>query len=96
MKKPAKEPAQNQASLWTQLLIPLAALIRGDLLALVHQLGMQAVAAMLEAERTKLCGERYKHDPSRRATRAGSTRGELALVDGAERGGARVQGVRGG
>jgi transposase-like protein len=63
----------------TQLMIPLAALVRGDLLALVHQLGMQAVAAMLETERTKLCGERYKHDRSRRATRAGSTRGELAL-----------------
>src|SRR5690349_750968 len=79
MKKAAKEPPGNQASLWTQLLIPLAALVRGDLLALVHQLGLQAVGAMLEAERTKLCGERYKHDASRRATRAGSTRGELAL-----------------
>ena len=79
MKKPAKEPSRNQASLWTQLLIPLAALVRGDLLALVHQLGLQAVAAMLEAERTKLCGERYKHDAARRATRGGSTRGELAL-----------------
>lgn len=79
MKKPAKEPSRNQASMLTQLLIPLAALIRGDLLALVHQLGLQAVGAMLEAERTKLCGERYKHDASRRATRAGSTRGELAL-----------------
>ena len=79
MKKPAKEPSRNQASLWTQLMIHLAALVRGDLLALVHQLGMQAVAAMLETERTKLCGERYKHDASRMATRAGSTRGELAL-----------------
>jgi transposase-like protein len=63
----------------TQLLMPLAALVRGDLLALVHQLGFQAFATMLEAERTKLCGERYKHDPSRRATRGGTTRGELAL-----------------
>jgi transposase-like protein len=79
MKKPAKEPTQNQASMWTQLLIPLAALIRGDLHALVHQLGLQAFAAMLEAERTRVCGERYKHDASRRATRAGSARGELAL-----------------
>jgi transposase-like protein len=79
MKKPAKEPSRGQGSLWTQLLMPLAALVRGDLLSLVHQLGLQAVAAMLEAERTKLCGERYKHDASRRATRAGSTRGELAL-----------------
>ena len=79
MKKASKESLGNQPSLWTQLLMPLAALVRGDLLALVHQLGMQAVAAMLEAERTRLCGERYKHDSSRRATRAGSTRGELAL-----------------
>jgi putative transposase len=79
MKKPAKETTRNQESLWTQLLIPLAALVRGDLLALVHQLGLQAVAAMLETERTTLCGERYKHDASRRATRGGSARGELAL-----------------
>lgn len=34
---------------------------------------------MLETERTKLCGEWYKHDASCRASRAGSTRGELAL-----------------
>ncbi len=79
MKKPAKEAPRSQASLLTQVLLPLAAVIRGDLHALVHQLGMQAIAAMLEAERTKLCGERYKHDASRSASRAGSTRGELAL-----------------
>jgi putative transposase len=80
MKKTAKEPSRNQvSSVWTQLVMPLAALLRGDLLALVHQLGMQAFVAMLEAERTKLCGERYKHDSSRRATRGGTTRGELAL-----------------
>lgn len=79
MKKPAKESTRNQESMWTQLLIPLATLLRGDLLALVHQLGLQAIGAMLETERTKLCGERYKHDSSRSATRAGSARGELAL-----------------
>ncbi len=50
MKKTARAPARNQASIWTQLLIPLAALVRGDLLALVHQLGLQAVGAMLETE----------------------------------------------
>lgn len=79
MRKTAKEASRNQASIWTQLLNPLAALVRGDLLALVHQLGLQAVRAMLEAERTELCGERYEHDASRAATRGGSTRGELAL-----------------
>ena len=79
MKKTAKETSPGQASLLVQLLLPLAAMIRGDLLALVHHLGLQAIAAMLEGERTKLCGERYKHDKSRTASRAGTTRGELAL-----------------
>jgi putative transposase len=79
MKKLAKETPRGQASMLTQLLLPLAAMIRGDLFALVHQLGLQAIAAMLEAERTKLCGERYRHDKSRTASRAGTTRGELVL-----------------
>lgn len=79
MTKSAKEASRDQGSMWTQLLIPLAALVRGDLLALVHQLGLQAFAAMLEAERTELCGPRYEHDGSRTATRSGSTRGEVAL-----------------
>jgi putative transposase len=79
MKKTAKEPPRNQVSMWTQLVMPLAALVRGDLLQLVHQLGFQAFATMLEAERTRLCGKRYKHDTSRRSTRGGTTRGELAL-----------------
>lgn len=79
MKKLAKETPRGQASMLTQLLLPLAAMIRGDLLGLVHQLGLQAIAAMLEAERTKLCGERYRHDKSRTASRAGTTRGELVL-----------------
>lgn len=79
MTKSAKEASRDQGSMWTQLVIPLAALVRGDLLALVHQLGLQAFAAMLEAERTELCGPRYKHDGSRTATRSGSTRGEVAL-----------------
>ena len=77
MKKSAKEAPRGQASFFTQVLLPLAAVIRGDLYALVQQLGMQAIAAMLEAERTKLCGERYKHDLARGASRAGSTQGEL-------------------
>jgi len=79
MTKSAKETSGDQVSIWTQLLIPLAAMVRGDLLKLVQQLGLQAFATMLEAERTRLCGPRYKHDGTRTATRAGSTRGELSL-----------------
>lgn len=79
MPKSAKESTKSQGSLLAQLVLPLAALVRKDLLGLVHEIGLQAFAAMLEAERTELCGERYKHNPSRKATRGGSTRGELAL-----------------
>jgi transposase-like protein len=49
--------------------------------------GMAVLAAMLEEERSKLCGPRYAHQPDRIATRAGHADGELAL------GGRRV-GVR--
>jgi len=62
-----------------QLVLPLAELVRGDLRELVHTLGMQAIATMLEQERTELCGERYKHAKDRKATRGGSTPGRLTL-----------------
>jgi transposase-like protein len=62
-----------------QLVLPLAHLIRGDVRELVLSFGLQALAAMLERERTELCGPRYKHDGARRATRAGSAPGELVL-----------------
>jgi transposase-like protein len=42
--------------------------------------GMGVLAAMLEEDRTRLCGPRYQHDRGRRATRAGSTEGELAFA----------------
>lgn len=79
MKKTAKEPSRSQASPWAHLVMPLAAVVRGDLLNLVHELGLHAFQAMLETERTRLCGERYRHDPRRRCSRGGSTAGELAL-----------------
>lgn len=47
--------------------------------------GMTVMGALLEAERTMLCGPRYAHDDDRRASRAGHTIGELAI------GGRRVQ-----
>ena len=39
-------------SVLAQLVLPLAELVRGDLRELVHTLGMQAIATMLEQERT--------------------------------------------
>jgi transposase-like protein len=41
--------------------------------------GMGVLAAMLEDERTRLCGPRYRHDPDRVATRSGHAAGELAF-----------------
>lgn len=41
--------------------------------------GMSVLGAMLEEERTRLCGPRYSHQPRRSATRSGHTDGELAL-----------------
>jgi transposase-like protein len=41
--------------------------------------GMSVLSAMLEEERTKLCGPRYAHLPDRLANRAGHADGELAF-----------------
>ena len=41
--------------------------------------GMCVLSAMLEEERTKLCGPRYAHQAARTATRSGHVDGELAL-----------------
>lgn len=41
--------------------------------------GMSVLGAMLEDERTRLCGPRYAHVPERVATRAGHVDGELAV-----------------
>jgi len=38
---------------------------------------MGVLAAMLEEDRTHLCGRRYEHDRARQATRGGHTEGEL-------------------
>lgn len=60
-----------------QLVLPLAAAVSGQLHQLVTSLGLQAIAAMLEHERTQLCGPAYAHDPARTATRNGHAMGEL-------------------
>ncbi|HRN30143.1 MAG TPA: IS256 family transposase [Terrimesophilobacter sp.] len=75
----AETEASMVRNVLAQLVLPLAELVRGDLRELVHTLGMQAIASMLEQERTELCGERYKHSKERQATRGGSTAGRLTL-----------------
>lgn len=77
MKKSASKDVKTEVGSLAQLVVPLAALVRGDLRALVTSLGLRAIAAMLEQERTALCGPRYAHDSERAATRNGTAPGEL-------------------
>jgi len=57
----------------------LSLLIRRELHEFVVGAGMMALDELLEAERTKVCGERYAHLPERAARRAGHVTGELVL-----------------
>jgi putative transposase len=52
---------------------------RATLHEAVIQSGMTILSAMLEEDRTRLCGARYAHNSRRTASRAGHTDGELAL-----------------
>jgi transposase-like protein len=50
---------------------------RATLYETVVHAGMGVLAAMLEEDRTRLCGRRYEHDRDRQGTRGGHTEGEL-------------------
>ena len=46
--------------------------------------GQQVLDAMMEQDRTALCGPRWKRDPDRQAGRAGTTPSEVTLSDSAD------------
>ena len=50
-----------------------------ELLELALRSGLKVFTAMLEEDRTALCGPRYAHEPDRPASRAGTTRSEVVL-----------------
>src|SRR5216683_1976874 len=50
-----------------------------ELLELMVRSGLRVLDAMLEEDRTTLCGPRYAHDPTRAASRAGTVPSELVL-----------------
>ena len=52
---------------------------RAELLELVTRSGLRVLTAMLEEDRTAICGPRYAHEPDRPASRAGTVRGEVVL-----------------
>ena len=55
--------------------------------------GQQVLASMMEQDREDLCGPRWKHDPDRKAGRAGTTQSEVTL--GGRRIAVRRPGARG-
>jgi transposase-like protein len=50
-----------------------------ELLELALRSGLKVFTAMLEEDRTAICGPRYAHEPDRAASRAGTTRSEVVL-----------------
>ena len=85
MRKSDRRAGRGQNDQQQQLRLPLRELVREALLDTVVISGLEYVGEVLEEERTELCGLRYRHDPERRASRAGSMPSSLTL------GGRRVQ-----
>jgi putative transposase len=50
-----------------------------ELLELAMRSGLKVFTAMLEEDRTAICGPRYAHEPDRSASRAGTTRSDVVL-----------------
>ena len=82
MKKLATTDRPRQPEVGVQLPLPLLSLLKTaregffDLCVLV---GQQALHALMEQDRTELCGPRWSRDPSRSAVRGGSTSSEVTL-----------------
>lgn len=85
MKKTGRTKGRSQQAK-KQLIIPsLATVLRAELHEFVVSAGMRVVHELLEADRAAICGPRYEHPATRKASRAGHAPGELVL------GGRRVQ-----
>ncbi len=52
---------------------------RTELFELAMRSGLRVFTAMLEDDRTAICGVRYAHDPDRPASRAGTAPSEVVL-----------------
>jgi transposase-like protein len=77
-----KRKGQEESAIAEQKLLPMAALmftLRRGLREFTAEVGMQALTALMEQERTELCGPRYKHVEGRQASRAGHAAGELVM-----------------
>ncbi len=90
MKKPATIETSCQPQVAIQLPLPLLnslKAVKDGFFELCIRVGEQALYALMEQDRTELCGTKWSRDSSRKAVRGGSTSSEITL------GGRRV-GVR--
>jgi putative transposase len=75
-------PAHQVLSVPTTRHLPLVDLLvdtRTELLELAVRSGMKVLEAMMEEDRTTVCGARYAHEPDRAASRAGGVASEVVL-----------------
>jgi putative transposase len=79
MKDTARRRTRSQETTTEQLVFAAMRDARATLHDAVVTAGMSVLSAMLEADRARLCGPRYAHDPHRHASRAGHAEGELAM-----------------
>ena len=75
----ARSVPQDETPLRHLPLVDLLVDTRTELLELVTRSGLKVLGAMLEEDRTAVCGPRYTHEPDRPASRAGTVRGEVVL-----------------
>ena len=83
MKKPATTDKPCQPQVAVQLSLPLLSRLKAvkeGFFELCIRVGEQALHALMEQDRTELCGgAKWSRDPSRRAVRGGSTSSEITL-----------------
>lgn len=71
---PGRTPANKSRPL-VELLVD----TKAELFELMVRSGLRVLDAMLEEDRTALCGPRYAHQPERAASRAGTVPSEVVL-----------------
>src|SRR2546426_12654215 len=72
----------HQVESSTQRHLPLVDLLvdtRAELMELAVASGLKVLTAMLEEDRTAICGPRYQHQAERHASRAGTVPSEVVL-----------------
>ena len=75
----ARSIPQGESPLRHLPLVDLLVDTRTELFELAMRSGLKVFTAMLEEDRTAVCGPRYAHEPDRPASRAGTVRSEVVL-----------------